>query len=409
MKGPLDLLSVSPDGRRIAAGGPNQPPTVWELANDARGQPYQANNRIVRQIAFGADGRSLLLGFGDNVIRVWRFSETLESRRMLTGHQKGTLTLGFSPDGKLLASGSADHAIKLWDVETGRDLLTLQGHDQAVTSVTFFAESDRLASVGLDGKVISWAVTREGPPPGRISARKSLVHAYRDQLLTVTISADEEQLATAGTNGQVHVWNLTEDRSQSDFPELCGDREFPGLFTQPGLPCLGLERRYRAALGPEDRPAGNPRRFPRYHAGAGILLRWPAPGRRWRFERHDHLVDGRVEGRLGDQRASLARSSGGLFHRSEDHRIGVRRWAGTALGRDHGAVVLRAPGLRGPRQRGDVLCRRKDRGLVRPGRSDPPLVDRRASASGCAPWTIGNTQPVAMEQLDPMPTTRVEA
>ena len=218
--GPLDHLSVSPDGRRIAAGGPNQPPTVWDLATDAQGQSYPASNRIVRQIAFGADSRSLLLGFGDNVIRVWRFSEALESRRVLAGHRKGALTLGFSPDGKLLASGSADHTIKLWDVESGRDLLTLQGHDLAVTSVTFFAESDRLASVGLDGKVISWALTREGPPPGRVSARESLVHAYRDQLLAVTISADEEQLATAGTNGQVHVWNLAEDRAQSDFPEL---------------------------------------------------------------------------------------------------------------------------------------------------------------------------------------------
>ena len=208
VKGPLDVVSLSPDGRLLAAGGPNQPATVWNLAPGTRGPSYQANNRIVRQIAFSPDSRSLVLGYGDDIIRVWRFFEAPESRRELAGHAKEVLTLGFSPDGKLLASGSGDHTIKLWDVETGRELLTLNGHDQSVTSLAFFAESNRLASVSLDGKVLAWNLTRDGQQSSQISARPTLVQAYDDQLLAVTISSDEEQLAAAGTKGPIHVWNL---------------------------------------------------------------------------------------------------------------------------------------------------------------------------------------------------------
>ncbi len=222
MKGPLDVVSLSPDGRLLAAGGPNQPATVWNLAPSTRGPSYQANNRIVRQIAFSPDSRSLVLGYGDDVIRVWRFFEAPESRRELAGHAKEVLTLGFSPDGKLLASGSGDHTIKLWDVETGRELLTLNGHDQPVTSLAFFAESNRLASVSLDGKVLAWNLTRDGQQSSQISAKPTLVQAYDDQLLAVTISSDEEQLAAAGTKGPIHVWNLAGNHPRPDLSRDTG-------------------------------------------------------------------------------------------------------------------------------------------------------------------------------------------
>jgi WD40 repeat protein len=66
--------------------------------------------------------------------------------------------MAFSPDGRRIAgagkrrlevfgpSGSGE--VKVWDAETGRELLTLQGHTSDVWSVAFSPDGQRLASGG---------------------------------------------------------------------------------------------------------------------------------------------------------------------------------------------------------------------------------------------------------------------
>jgi len=42
--------------------------------------------------------------------------------RTLAGHKDQVTSVAFTPDGKTLASGSYDHTIRLWKVETGECL-----------------------------------------------------------------------------------------------------------------------------------------------------------------------------------------------------------------------------------------------------------------------------------------------
>ncbi len=46
--------------------------------------------------------------------------------------------------------------MKLWDVVTGKELKTLNGHQDGVFDVSFSSDGKTLASISVDGTVILW-------------------------------------------------------------------------------------------------------------------------------------------------------------------------------------------------------------------------------------------------------------
>ena len=54
--------------------------------------------------------------------------------------------MAFSPDGATLATDSRGGTVKLWDVASRRCVATLEGHDGAVSSISFSCDGGTLAS-----------------------------------------------------------------------------------------------------------------------------------------------------------------------------------------------------------------------------------------------------------------------
>jgi WD40 repeat protein/serine/threonine protein kinase len=65
-------------------------------------------------------------------------------------------SMAFSPDGKRIVSGSEDGAVKVWDAETGREMLTLEGHAYPVSSVSFSPDGKWIVSGGEDRTLKIW-------------------------------------------------------------------------------------------------------------------------------------------------------------------------------------------------------------------------------------------------------------
>lgn len=80
---------------------------------------------------------------------------TIESRR----HRGSIVCMSLSPDGKQLVTGGIDGTIRLWDVESGKFLRALLGHDSYVYSLSWSPNSSTVASAGShDGTVRLWDV-----------------------------------------------------------------------------------------------------------------------------------------------------------------------------------------------------------------------------------------------------------
>src|SRR5688572_6968808 len=128
------------------------------------------HTKPINAIAFAPDGSWLASGANDDTIKIWDTS-TGHLLRTLYGHASNVDALAISPDGKLLASGSGDmtskrefptfkrggiaggardNTIRIWDVQSGRELKTLTGHELPVGGVGFSADGRTLTSASGD-------------------------------------------------------------------------------------------------------------------------------------------------------------------------------------------------------------------------------------------------------------------
>jgi WD40 repeat protein len=90
-------------------------------------------------------------------IHLWDI-QTGKILHKLKGHQAQILGLAFSPDGTKIASSSQDGEIHLWSTASGQQLTSSNpnNHKEQVTSLAFSPDGQRLASASYDGTVRIW-------------------------------------------------------------------------------------------------------------------------------------------------------------------------------------------------------------------------------------------------------------
>ena len=67
-----------------------------------------------------------------------------------------TTAISLQPGGRLLATGGDDHVVRIWDVETGRLVHTLSGHEDWIRDAEFSPDGSILATAGNDRRVLLW-------------------------------------------------------------------------------------------------------------------------------------------------------------------------------------------------------------------------------------------------------------
>ena len=145
-------FAFRPDGRQFAV----ELQMGTELRDATTGQVIRVLKNQWGRIAFGADGRRLLLvDVSDAGARLF---ETDTGRLISTWKvTKGTWgSFALSPDGRQVASGDEDGTLRLWDADTGRELAHWRAHEAAVTALAYHPDGTTLVSGGGDGTVKLW-------------------------------------------------------------------------------------------------------------------------------------------------------------------------------------------------------------------------------------------------------------
>jgi WD40 repeat protein len=156
-------LAFSPNSRTLALASPGAVRLCEAMTGKLQRRIDMADRNPYTAV-FSADGRSLLTGGTDRLLRLWELA-TGKERRRFAGHQIDIHSVALSPDGRLLASASGsfrdhrDDSVRLWDAATGKELRRFTGHRNVVVSVAFAPDGKTLASASEDNTVLIWDTT----------------------------------------------------------------------------------------------------------------------------------------------------------------------------------------------------------------------------------------------------------
>jgi len=152
-------------------------------------------------VVFSPDNRILASGNLDGTIKLWDV-ETGKEIKTLQGHTDVVLSVKFSPDGKILASGGGDNTIRLWNIEVGREYATLKGHSGFVYCVDFNSTGTILASASEDRTIKLWnAITNN---------EIKTLHGHDNSVVSIDFSPDDKILISGSDDTTVKLWSVLE-------------------------------------------------------------------------------------------------------------------------------------------------------------------------------------------------------
>jgi WD40 repeat protein len=216
--GPVELLSLSPDGRRLAVAGSRQiriydPATGGLLAAPVREPDH------VPFVAFSNDGRFITSACSDTTVRLL---DGMNGHPLLVNraHTIRVWKAVLSPDAHLLASSGDNHDVHVLDVSSNRPAFAPLKHEDAVTHLEFSRDGRRLVSTSADSTARVWDATSGQAlvPPLR----------HKGTVWMACFSSNGQRVLTASADRSAQVWDAS--TGQPVAPPIRSDQILRGAY-----------------------------------------------------------------------------------------------------------------------------------------------------------------------------------
>lgn len=242
-------VAVTPNGRYAVTISEDALLRVWRLSTGRcvssirSGAGKHAFPRLIKVLP---DGATAVTSAGEDGkisrIEIWRCHPRLSC---LGGFEMpGRVeSLTSTPDGRFVLFGADDGIIRLWDVRERRQLNDMIGHDGRISGLAVTPDGTHLVSGSFDGTVRAWDLSRSG----RGSQRRALTVCFCDAPVSCVSSVSAAGIFATGTSdGYVHVHTIvnrptnmpvvTAVRFSEPEYEGPGRARSQGIFPSPAAP-----------------------------------------------------------------------------------------------------------------------------------------------------------------------------
>jgi WD40 repeat protein len=195
----INDLAFSPDGGCLAAAGRDGHADLLDFRSVPPLRFIEQGDEVYA-VAFSPDSQKLATAGGDKLVIV----RDLRGRELVRlPHASEARSLRFSADGKVLATVSSDGSAKLWEVESGREVITVDKLAAGNHSFVLSASGQRLAAAGWNGVARVLDV---------LGGSELVRMVHQGDVTAVDFGRDEATLLTASNDKTARVWQAARGR-----------------------------------------------------------------------------------------------------------------------------------------------------------------------------------------------------
>ena len=158
-------VAFNPEGTLLAAGFGGAI-KIWDVESGIERQTLQAGFSYFLSMIFNSQGNLLAAGNSEGTVSIWDVTDITsekEDRKIKTllnpstTSDKGITSIIFNPQENLLISGSQDKTIRIWDVDSGREIRTLDAHS-TIKGMTFNPQGNLLSAGTFNEVMQIWDI-----------------------------------------------------------------------------------------------------------------------------------------------------------------------------------------------------------------------------------------------------------